>query len=211
MNQVWAFLNQHVTYAPLIAFILLVLAGLNLPLSEDLIVITSAFLARANEESKYYFYMAVLAGVIISDHIAYWIGNRIGHGLNKKYFHKKFLTPAKLERVHYYIKKYGIFSFIICRFIPFGVRNTLFITSGIMRIKYGLFTLFDGIAAIISVSTLFFLFFRLGSAMERPFRILGIVLFILLLIALSIGSFKLHNALKGGHFNRKRHSSNPIE
>jgi membrane-associated protein len=209
MQQLWAFLNQHITYAPVIAFILLLLAGLNLPLSEDLIIITSAFLARANEESKYYFFAALLAGVIISDHMAYWIGNRIGHGLHKKYFYK-FLTPSKLERVHFYIKKYGIFSFIICRFIPFGVRNTLFISSGIMRMKYGLFTLFDGIAATISVSTLYFLFFRLGSEMERPYRILGIVLFILLLITLAIGLFKLYHLWKRGHFDRKEHSD-PLE
>lgn len=209
MQQLWTLLNQYVTYAPLVAFFLLLLAGLNLPLSEDLIIITSAFLARSNEESKYYFYAALLAGVIISDHMAYWIGNRIGHGLHKKYFHK-FLTPAKLERVHFYIKKYGIFSFIICRFIPFGVRNTLFISSGIMRMKYGLFTLFDGIAATISVSTLYFLFFRLGSEMERPYRILGIVLFLLLLIVISIGLFKLFRAWKRGHFDGNEHSD-PID
>lgn len=205
MQQVWVFLNQYVTYAPLIVFMLLLLAGLNLPMSEDLIIITSAFLARANSELKYSFYIALLAGVILSDHIAYWIGNRIGHGLRKKHFHK-FLTPARLERVHFYIKKYGIFSFIICRFIPFGVRNTLFISSGIMRMKYGLFTLFDGIAATISVSTLYFLFYRLGYAMERPYRILGIVLFLLLLIVLSIGLFKLYRAWKQGHFSPKEHS-----
>ncbi len=205
MQQVWAFLNQYVTYAPLLVFILLLLAGLNLPLSEDLIIITSAFLARSNVELTYNFYIALLAGVIISDHMAYWIGNRIGHGLHKKYL-QKFLSPAKLERVHFYIKKYGIFSFIICRFIPFGVRNTLFISSGIMRMKYGLFALFDGIAAIISVSTLYFLFFRLGASMERPYRILGIVLFVLLLIVVSIGIFKLYRTWKQGHFERKEHT-----
>ncbi|MFQ3620470.1 MAG: DedA family protein [Spirochaetales bacterium] len=191
MQQAWSFLNQYVTYAPLIAFILLLLAGLNLPLSEDLIIISSAFLARSNSELTYYFYIALLLGVIISDHMAYWIGYRVGKGLRKKYV-EKLLSPERLEKVHHYIKKFGIFSFIICRFIPFGVRNTLFLSSGIMRMKYGLFILFDSIAAAISVTTLYYLFYHLGSAVERPFKILGIVLFILLLNVVAFGTYRLY-------------------
>ncbi|GAB4223049.1 MAG: VTT domain-containing protein [Spirochaetales bacterium] len=202
MQQVWGFLNQHITYAPLFVFLLLILAGLNLPMSEDLIIITSALLARTHVDLKYSFYVALLAGAILSDHMAYWIGKRIGHGLHRKYFHK-FLNPAKLERVHLYIRKYGIFSFIICRFIPFGVRNTLFMSSGIMRMKYGLFSLFDGIAALISVSTLYFLVYRLGSAIERPYKILGILLFGILLIAITLLSYRLYSSWKRSRLDPK--------
>jgi membrane protein DedA with SNARE-associated domain len=204
MHQIMESINLYITYAPLAAFIMLILAGFNLPFSEDLIIITSALLARTNNQILLNLYIALLAGVIISDHMAYWIGNRIGHGLRKKYL-GKFLTPARLDTLHRYVKKYGIFSFIVCRFIPFGVRNTLFISAGIMRMRYALFTLFDTIAALISVTTLYFLIYHIGAAIERPFYIIGIILFILLLILITMGSLKLYRIWK-----HSRHSQKPF-
>ncbi len=202
MHQIMESINLYITYAPLAAFIMLILAGLNLPFSEDLIIITSALLARTNNEILLNLYIALLADAIISDHMAYWIGNRIGHGLRKKNL-DKFLTPARLDTVHHYVKKYGIFSFIVCRFIPFGVRNTLFISAGIMRMRYALFTLFDTIAALISVTTLYFLFYHLGSAIERPFHIIGIILFILLLTLITMGGLKLYRLWKHSLHSQK--------
>jgi membrane protein DedA with SNARE-associated domain len=57
----------------------------------------------------------------------------------------------------------------------------MFITSGLFGVRLRRFALYDTIAATISVSTLFFLAYRFGEAVEKPFQAVGIVLFILLL------------------------------
>ncbi len=177
--------SAYFSYFPLVVFLSLLLAGFNLPMSEDLLIITSALVARADHSLIVPLYAAIYAGVVASDHIGYWIGTRIRKGLTKNKFFSKVLTERKLERMHYYLDKYGIFTFIVCRFIPFGVRNTLFMGSGIMRFNYRRFVVYDLVAAAINTSTLFFLIYRLGASLERPFKVLGAVLFILLFLTVA--------------------------
>lgn len=196
-------ISAYVSYFPLVVFLSLLLAGLNLPFSEDLLIISSAIIAQTNKDLIIPLYTAIYFGVVISDHIAYWIGTRIGKGLHKSKFFCRVLTADKLERMHIYLDKYGIFTFIVCRFIPFGVRNTLFMGSGITRFKYRLFLIYDCIAAAISTSTLFFLFYYLGASFERPFRVVGAVMFILLLLISGAVSTRLYVRWKKGNFLKK--------
>jgi phosphatidylserine decarboxylase precursor-related protein len=82
--------------------------------------------------------------------------------------------------MHGYLSKYGIFTFIVCRFIPFGVRNTLFMTSGFLGLPIRRFALYDITAALISTNTLFFLFYHFGDDVRNPIRVAGVILFVLM-------------------------------
>jgi membrane protein DedA with SNARE-associated domain len=209
MHAVVSVISTHIAYAPLFVFGALILAGFNLPMSEDLLIITSAFIARADHSLLLPLYIAIYCGVIASDHIAYWIGNRIGRGLTKKKFFASVLTPDKIETLHRQIDRFGIFTFIVCRFIPFGVRNTLFMGSGLMRMKYRLFVIFDSISAAISTATLFFLVYFLGSSIERPFKVVGIVLFILLILITTAIIIKIAVGWRRRHPGKQAAPSEP--
>jgi membrane protein DedA with SNARE-associated domain len=180
VSGIFGYLREYIDFFPLVVFICLLLAGLNLPVSEDLLIISSAILARADRDLLVPGLIAIYSGVIISDFMVYWIGTRIKKGVSKSKFISKVLTPQKLDRMRYYLDKYGIFTFIACRFIPFGVRNTLFMASGIIGLRIYIFALYDIIAAIISTNTLFFLIYHLGEELEKPFKVVGIILFIIL-------------------------------
>jgi len=84
----------------------------------------------------------------------------------------------------YFLDKYGIFTFIVGRFIPFGVRNTMFFSAGFFQLKFKLFIVYDIVAAMISVNTLFFITYRFGEAAKKPFKIAGIILFVALVSGL---------------------------
>jgi len=129
-------------------------------------------------------YIAIYVGVVIGDHISYWIGYNLGHKIKKFKWFAKRLSDKKISIIQKYLNKYGIFTYIVCRFIPFGIRNTLFMSSGFSRMNYKLFTIYDLIAATINTSTLYFLVYFLGRSAEKPFKVAGIVLFILLFITL---------------------------
>jgi membrane protein DedA with SNARE-associated domain len=187
----------------MVVFISLLLAGLNLPFSEDLLIISSAIIAQTDRDLIVPLYTAIYLGVVISDNIAYWLGTRIGKGLFKSKFFCRVLTRDKLNRMHAYLDRYGIFTFIVCRFIPFGVRNTLFMGSGITNFNYKLFLIYDSIAAAISTGTLFYLFYRLGASIEKPFKFVGVVLFVLLIVIGSIVIARLYVKWKKGHFMKK--------
>ena len=56
----------------------------------------------------------------------------------------------------------------------------LFMGSGFVGLKLTSFLLFDSIAAVISSATLFSLIYFIGEAAQKNFRLVGIILFIIL-------------------------------
>jgi membrane-associated protein len=181
MHDIFARISQYAEYYPFIAFGALMLAGLNVPISEDLIIITGALICQGNPNMLIPVFAATYAGVVISDYFPYLMGKYIRKGTVKSNFIGRFFSPRKIVRIHRYLDRYGIFAFIVGRFVPFGVRNTMFMTSGLFGVRLRRFALYDTTAATISVSTLFFLAYYFGDAVEKPFHAVGIVLFILLL------------------------------
>ena len=183
MPDIFSLLRDYIDFFPLLAFVGLLLAGLNLPVSEDLIIITGAILCHEKHSLIITSLIAIFAGVIITDFFVFWVGTRVRKGAAKSKFFTRLVPEKALDKMHYYLDKYGIFTFIVCRFIPFGVRNTLFFTSGIFKLRLRVFVLYDIIAALISVNTLFFLTFHFGEVVEKPIKIAGIVLFVVVVSA----------------------------
>src|SRR5262249_36255657 len=54
-------------------------------------------------------------------------------------------------------------TLIVGRFIPFGVRNCIFMSSGMSKMHFGKFALMDALACTIWSGTLFYLFLTLGQ------------------------------------------------
>ena len=180
MPDIFALLQEYVVYFPLVAFISLLLAGLHLPISEDLIIITGALLSSGDGSILVYNLAAIYLGAIASDFFVYWVGRQVREGASKTRFLSRMVPERALEKMHYYLDKYGIFTFIVCRFIPFGIRNTLFFTAGFFKLRFRFFVICDIIAAMISINTLFFVTYYFGEAAQKPIKIAGIVLFIVL-------------------------------
>jgi len=180
MPDFYTFLSGYIEYYPLAALICLLLAGCNIPVSEDLIIISGALLSHEKPSILISNLIAIYIGVIASDFLVYWIGTRVRKGTAKSGFFSALVPQKAMEKMHNMLDKYGIFTFIVCRFIPFGVRNTLFFTSGFFNLRLRVFALYDIIAAMISVNTLFFLAYILGDEVKKPLKIAGLVLFILL-------------------------------
>ena len=185
MDQIIAFITSYVSYWPIVCFFALLLAGLNLPVSEDAMIILSATFVQADESLLIPTYIALYAGIVLSDIESYFIGKLLSKGVLKFKFLKKKLTPQRIERISSHLHKHGFLTFIVCRFIPFGVRNMLFMSSGFIGLKFSSFILFDSIAAVLSSGTLFALVYFIGEAAQKNFRLVGIILFVILIIVLA--------------------------
>ena len=183
MIDIIARLTEYTEYFPFAAFIGLLLAGLNVPLSEDLIIITGALISRGDPSMLVPTFVAIYSGVIISDYFPYYLGILLRKGTLKSKFLIRLFSKKNLDKMHRYLEKYGIFAFIVGRFIPFGVRNTMLLTSGFFGLRLRRFALYDTTAATISVCVLFFLVYHFGEAIEKPFHAVGIILFVLLVSA----------------------------
>jgi len=127
----------------------------------------------------------IYAGVFLSDIVGYYLGSFVARGKLKLKFISSILSHRYTKKLRKYMEKHGQLTFIVCRFIPFGVRPTLFMSSGFFGMKFRRFLVYDLVASLISVNTLFWLVFYFGESVEKPLHIIGIVLFVILALTIS--------------------------
>ena len=164
MDTLVQFILSHAIHAHWIVFGALMLAGINVPISEDLMIIVSALLAATVvPENLEKLFLAVFLGCYISDWVSYWIGRSLGRKLWDVKWFAKTVDRKRLDQIQLYYEKYGFWTLLIGRFIPFGVRNCLFITAGMGKMPFPKFLLSDGIACICSNTALFTLAYSLGK------------------------------------------------
>lgn len=163
METLFLFLNQHIQFAPYITFGLLLLAGLNFPFSEDVMIIFSALLAIEYPEQKVALFLGVYLGALGSDIISYSLGRFLGPKLWKIPFFARALSQDKLDKVSHFYQRYGVLILFPGRFIPFGVRNALFLGAGFGKMNFKKFFFTDWMACTISNFTLFALTYVYGK------------------------------------------------
>lgn len=158
-----------------IIFGLLLLAGLNVPISEDLLLLTGGIISSTcftdpSHFATFYLYFWIFLGCWISAWEAYWVGRLLGPKLYHIKWFSRVITRKRIDQLHHYYEKFGILTFIVGRFIPGGVRNALFMTSGLGKMPFMTFLARDGLACLISSSTLFYLGHLFGENHETLMR-----------------------------------------
>lgn len=187
MDVPFSFLFEHAAYAHWVVFSLLMLAGLNIPISEDLLIIISGVIAStAPTASLWKLFLGIFLGAYISDWIPYWLGRRFGPNLWKLKWFSRMIKPERLLQVKDYYKRYGVLTLLVGRFIPFGVRNCLFCTAGMGAMSFTKFLIADGIACFLSNATLFtisYIFSKNIDLLIERLNLVHLILFFMFLIA----------------------------
>ncbi len=178
------FIIEHAQFAHWWIFSLLMLAGLNFPISEDLLIIISAVLAATVvPENTWKLFTAIFLGAYLSDCMVFGIGRWLGPNLKKIRWFARVFREEKIAKIKAYYKKYGTLTLIIGRFIPFGIRNGLFVTAGIGKMRFLKFIIIDGIACLLSNSALFTLTYFCGKNFSYIVKSVNIILFVIFVIA----------------------------
>lgn len=171
MESLLDYVCQHANHAHIIIFSLLLLAGFNIPISEDLMLLTGGVIgSRCIPDQVLHLYLWIFFGCWVSAWEAYWLGRLLGPKLYDIKWFKRFINPARIEKLHSYYEKFGVFTFIVGRFVPGGVRNALFMSTGLGKMPFWKFILRDGFACLISSSTLFYLGYFFGTNYTLLFK-----------------------------------------
>lgn len=167
MDSIVTFAFERVEIAHWIFFVLIMMAGLNVPISEDIIMITAGALTSAFvPENTLWNFGILFIACWVSAWEAYWIGRLLGPKLYKIKWFNWILTKEKVDKLHHYYEKFGIFTFLIGRFIPGGVRNALFMSSGLGKMSFFKFIARDFLGCLLSAGLLFYI----GFAFEQHFQ-----------------------------------------
>lgn len=184
MDAIVEIIQANVAYGPYIVFGLLLLAGLNLPISEDVMLFVSATLGAYYPEYLIPYLMGVFWGAYLSDIIAFHIGKYGGPHLWKLKFIEKSIPKKRLLKVEEYYERYGIITLLLGRFIPFGVRNVLFMAAGLVNMRLIKFALADLLACTITTAVYFPLYYIFGKKVIGYVQKSNYVIFTVAVIAI---------------------------
>lgn len=177
MEPLFEFIQNNIQHAHWVMFLMLLSAGFNVPVSEDAMIFISALLSLQYPELMHKFIIAVFAGAYLSDLIAFGLGRWLGPKLFKIRLFKNIATQERLDQVGSFYEKYGMITLFFGRFIPFGVRNALFISAGIGRMSPVRFCIADLAACVISFSVYFSLYYTFGEQVIDTVKQSNMVIF----------------------------------
>jgi membrane protein DedA with SNARE-associated domain len=131
-------------------FLILIAAGLGVPLPEDIPLVASGWMVHTGHGSLTLMILTGLAGVMIGDSLLFNMGRRYGDHVFEHRWFRRIAKPWLIERARLQYAKHGWKILFLARFMP-GLRSVLFLIAGAFRVPYWLFLSTDGLAALISV------------------------------------------------------------
>lgn len=135
------------------------------PIPEEVMIVTGGIrTSQLGHHGAWRWLMlpACLLGAFVADILLYAIGRLFGAFLNRTGWMRRLAPPEKQARIHDNFEHYGVIIFVIGRLVP-GIRTTLFLTAGTLRLPLLRFILADGLGALIGTSLFFFLGYGLGA------------------------------------------------
>lgn len=191
MSYIIDWIVNHADQAHYLIFLALMLAGFNVPISEDLLIVIGSLLAATViPENSWLLFLFIFLGCYLSDWVAYWIARKFGRKLWKLKWFARTIPLKRLEQTQRFYTQYGFWTLFFGRFIPFGVRNCLFFTAGLGKMPFRKFLISDGLACLISNTILFWTTFFLGKNYQpllrwlKTFNLIIFSLFVVTIIAL---------------------------
>jgi membrane protein DedA with SNARE-associated domain len=167
MDSLLSWIQSHAAHAHYALFFLAILAGINIPISIDLLMIIGATLAATViREHLYLIFIFLFLGCALSAWIAYALGRFVGRKLLNFRFFSKPINTKQLNKMKHFYGKQGPFAMIIGRFIPFGIRNVLYVSSGMSCHSFLKFALWDGLACFIWSLASFNLYYTIGKNID---------------------------------------------
>ncbi|MFO0846012.1 MAG: DedA family protein [Gemmataceae bacterium] len=147
-------------------FAFLMSAGFGNPIPEEVMIISGGIrtsqMIDAYGAWRWLIFPACMAGAIMADVILYGLGLFLGGTLGQSRLMARIAPPQKQERIRENFHRYGVLIFVLGRMVP-GIRTTLFLTAGAMRLHIVRFLIADGAGALVGVSLFFFLGYGLGA------------------------------------------------
>lgn len=171
----------------------LLLCGLSLPIPEDVSLITAGYLAHLKVVDIHIVFVLCFAAVLGGDTIAFMLGRHFGTRLLNSRLARRIFKPRKQIRVRAYFRRYGSKVIFVARFLP-GLRFSVFLSAGTLRLHPSVFFVYDSLAAALSVPALVYLAYAFGDRFDQvikwartsEFGILGVVAVVLAVVGVKL-------------------------
>lgn len=147
-------------------FLVLLAAGLGVPLPEDIPLIAAGYLVHKGQADLHGMIATGLFGVLLGDSILFLAGRRYGMQIVEHRWFRRIAKPWLLDKARNMYAAHGAKIIFAARFMP-GLRSVMFMTAGTFRVPFWKFFLIDGFAALISVPVWVWLASRFSGTIEE--------------------------------------------
>jgi membrane protein DedA with SNARE-associated domain len=180
MPDVLSLLLEHGSIA--LVVLALIVAGLGLPLPEDIMLLAAGVLVHRGEVSFVGALAACAFGVIVGDTTIFLIARRLGPSALERRPFKLLITPHRRERIEHMFSKYGNVIVFMARHMA-GLRAPTFAMAGMHGMSLGKFWLWDGLGLCVSAPVVIGIGYWLADNIDRArlllerfeFVILGVI------------------------------------
>jgi membrane protein DedA with SNARE-associated domain len=166
MEWLLSFLTSHV-YAKLAGILLL--CGLGLPIPEDISLISAGYLAHLGTVELHSVFLVCFAAVLGGDALAFTMGRLFGTKILASRFGHRYFNPRRQRRVRAYFRTYGSKVVFVARFLP-GLRFSIFLSAGMLRVRAYVFIVYDSLAALLSVPLLVYSAWYFGDRIDQVIK-----------------------------------------
>lgn len=155
-------------------FVFLIIYSFSIPITEEIALVLVGIIAHARGLNFWLVYIASYPGIYGSDLVYYFLARQFGFRLLSSRFGRKFIKPKKVLASERYFQRKGPHISFFSRFFV-GIRAPVMIAAGLLRMKFFVYAMYDGLAAI--VATFFWLTagFFFGQMLEKGLNSLCLV------------------------------------
>lgn len=125
-------------------------AGLCMPISADLVLLTAGYLAYRGQAEYGILIPLGIVAILTGDTLMFAIGRKFGKRVIGVWPFRKAFTPERIARTEIGFREQGYRVVFLARFMP-GVRTVFMFTSGTLGLRYSKFIAYNGAGALIVV------------------------------------------------------------
>jgi membrane protein DedA with SNARE-associated domain len=144
-------------------FVFIALTGCGMPIPEEAAIVVAGVLSSQAKLDWHIAFAVCLAGAVVGDSFMYAIGYRWGHGIFTS--HPRFAKLFAAENEQQFqkaVEAHALKVMVLARFLV-GVRAPVYVMTGVVRLPYRRFLLYDVISASLVVGAVFGLSYLFGE------------------------------------------------
>jgi len=155
------------SYGYYAVFVIVGLESVGIPLpGETALIAAATYAATSGNMNIWAIFAAAAAGAILGDNVGYWIGNKGGYKLARKYGPKIRLDERKLKVGRYVFDRHGGKVVFFGRFVSV-LRTFAAFLAGTLRMSWSRFLLYNALGGVVWAATYSFGFFAAGNTLKR--------------------------------------------
>ena len=144
-------------------FLFIAATGCGLPFPEEVAVVIAGVLSSQDKLDWRIAFAVCLAGAVVGDSFMYAIGYRWGHGIFTSHprFAKLFATENE-QQFQRSVEAHALKVMLLARFLV-GIRAPVYVMTGVVRLPFRRFLVYDIISASLVVGVVFGLSYVFGE------------------------------------------------